>query len=92
MTNNQKTNNNEWFRRCLVRYLNLEYCDPEKIKKEGKDFAKRLDFKDKKCSVKTRAINKIEKKKSIGISSFGYENKLKYPIFVSKKCCEDKDK
>ena len=84
LTNNQKTNDNQWFRKCLVRYLNLEYCDPEKIKKEGKDFAKRLDFKDKKCSVKTRAINKIEKKKSIGISSFGYENKLKYPIFASK--------
>ena len=30
------------------------------------------------------------KKKSIGISVFGYENKVKYPIFLSKECCENK--
>ena len=29
-------------------------------------------------------------KKSIGISVFGYENKEKYPIHVSKQCCEEK--
>ena len=27
---------------------------------------------------------------SIGIGVFRYENKLKYPIYLSKKCCEDK--
>ena len=43
-------------------------------------------FKDIKFTVKTRDIHKIEKKNSI----FGYENKVKYPIYVSKKCCEDK--
>ena len=30
-------------------------------------------------------IQKIEKKNSIGISVFGYENKKKIPIYVSKK-------
>ena len=30
------------------------------------------------------------KKKSIGISVFRYENKEKHPIFISKKCCEQK--
>ena len=30
------------------------------------------------------------KKKSIGISVFGYENKEKHLIYVSKKCCEGK--
>ena len=40
--------------------------------------------------VKTRDIHKLEKKNYIGISVFGYENKVKYPIYVSKKCCEDK--
>ena len=24
------------------------------------------------------------------MSIFGYENKVKYPIYMSKKCCEDK--
>ena len=32
----------------------------------------------------------MEKKNSISISVFGYENKEKHPIHVSKKCCEEK--
>ena len=32
----------------------------------------------------------MEKKDSIDISSFGYGNKEKHPIYVSKKCCEEK--
>ena len=40
--------------------------------------------------VKIKDIHKIEKKTPIGISVFGYENKEKHPIYVSKKCCEEK--
>ena len=40
--------------------------------------------------VKIKDIHKIEKKNPIGISVFGYENKEKHPIYVSKKCCEEK--
>ena len=43
-----------------------------------------------KFPVKIKDIYKIEKNNSISISVFGYENKVKYPIYVSKKCCEDK--
>ena len=50
----------------------------------------KLDFKDIKFQVKFRDIHKIETKNSIGISVFGYENKEKHPIYVSKKCCEEK--
>ena len=32
----------------------------------------------------------MKTKISIGISVFGYENKEKYPIYVSKKCCKEK--
>ena len=38
-----------------------------------------------------RGIHKIEKKNSIGISVFGYENKKKHPIYVSKNGCEEKN-
>ena len=38
-----------------------------------------------KFPVKTRDIHKIEKKNSIIISGFAYENKVKYPIYLSKK-------
>ena len=43
-----------------------------------------LNFEDIKFPVKTRHIHKIEKKKRIGISVFGYESKVKYQIYVSK--------
>ena len=71
----------------MVRYLNPAYCNPARITKTDKDFAKRLDFKGIKFPVKLRDIHKIEKKKkknSIGIDVFGYENKEKHPIYVSK--------
>ena len=43
-----------------------------------------------KFPVKVRNIHKIEKKNSVGISVFSYENKEKHPIYVSKKCFEEK--
>ena len=61
-----------------------------RITETEKDFAKKLDFKDIIFSVKVRDIHKIEKRNSINISVFGYENKQKHPIYISKKCCEEK--
>ena len=69
--------------------LNPADHHPARITKADKDFAYRLDFKDITFSVKTRDIYKILKKISIGISVFSYENKVKHPIYVSNKCCED---
>ena len=37
-----------------------------------------------KFPVKTRGIHKIEKKNSVSVSDFGYEKKVKYPVYVSK--------
>ena len=71
-------------------WLNPADHHPERTRKADKDFAKRLDFKDIKLPVKIRNIHKIEKKNSIGISVFGYENKEKHSIYVSKNCCEEK--
>ena len=74
----------------MVRYLNLANHHPARITNTDKEFAKRLDFKDIKFRVKIRDIQKIQKKNSIGINAFGYENKEKYPIYISKHCCEEK--
>ena len=91
MINGQNNDDNECFKWCLVRCLNPAYRNPARIAKADKDFAKALDSKDIKFAVKTRDVHKFEKKNnSIGISVFGYENKVKYPIYVLKKCCEDK--
>ena len=43
-----------------------------------------------KFPVRIRSIHKNEKKNCIGISVFGYENKEKHPIYVSKKCFGEK--
>ena len=87
MINIQTIDDNECFKWCLVRYLNPADHYPARITKTDKDFAKTLDFKDINFPVK---IKDIHKKNSIGISVFGYENKGKYPIYVSKQCCEEK--
>ena len=69
MINVQNTDDNECFKWCLVRYLNPADYNP------NKDYTRRLDFKDN---------HKIEKKNSIGISVFGYENKEKYAMYKKK--------
>ena len=71
----------------MVRYLNPAYQHPARFIKAEKDFAKRLDVKEIKFPLKTRDILKFD---SISITDFGYENKVKYLIYVSKKCFEDK--
>ena len=75
MINVQNTDDNECFKRYLLRYLNPVDHNPRRITKTDKGFAKRLDFKDIDFPVKIRGIHKIEKRNSIGISVFGYENK-----------------
>ena len=90
LINIQNTDDIECFKWYLVRYLNPAGYNPRRITKADKDFAKRLDFKDIKFPVKIRDIHKIEKKNSISISVFGYENKEKYPVYISKQCCEKK--
>ena len=83
LVNIQTTDDNECFKWCLVRNLNPANRNPASITKADKDFAKRHDFKD-------LDFHKTEKKNSIRISIFGYENKVKYPIYISKKFREDK--
>ena len=90
LINIQYTDDNECFKWCLVRYLSSADHHLVRIKKADKNFTKRLDFKDIKFPVKTRDIHKIKKTNSTGINVFGYDNKVKYPIYVSKKCSEDK--
>ena len=72
----------------FIRYLNPVAHNPRRFTKADKDFAKRLDFKDIKFQVKIVDIHKMERKNSIDISVFGYENKRKCPIYVSKECEE----
>ena len=90
LINIQNTDDNECLKWCMVRYVNLADHNPRNITKADKDFAKRFSFKDIKFPVKTKDNHKLEKKNSICISFFGYENKEKYPIYVSKRYCKEK--
>ena len=90
LINIQNVDDNESFKWSIFKYSNPANRHPAKITKADKDFAKKLDFKDIKFHVKIRDINKIEKKNSISISAFGYENKEKHQTYVSKKYFEEK--
>ena len=81
---------NECFKWCSVRQINPADHHQGGITKSDKDFVKKLDFKDIKFPVKVRDIHKVEKKNSIGVSVFSYQNKKKHPICVSKKYFEEK--
>ena len=59
MINIQNINDNEYFKFCLVRYLNPADHNSRRITKANKDFAKKLDFKDIMFPVKIRDIHKI---------------------------------
>ena len=61
---------------CLVRYLHPTYYNSARIGKVNKTFARKLDFKEIKFSIKFRDNHKILRKENcIGISVFGYENR-----------------
>ena len=45
---------------------------------------KKLDFKDIKFPTKIRDTHKTEKTSCISISVLGYQNREKFPIYVSK--------
>ena len=90
LINIQNIDDNEYFKWSIVTYLNPADNHPARITNNDKILLKRLILEDMmKFTVKVRDINKIEKKNSISISVFGYENKEKHPFYVSKKCCEE---
>ena len=90
LINIQSIDGNECFKWCLAKYLNPVNYHSARISKAHKDLAKMLDFVDISFAVKIRDIHKIKNKNSLSISVFAYENKEKYPIYVSKKSCEEK--
>ena len=74
----------------LVRYLNPANDHATSITKDDKDFGNRCDFIDIKFPVKATAIHKFQKNISARISVFGFENREKHPIYVSKQISEEK--
>ena len=55
---------------------------PERITKAERQMISGLDYIDLKFPVSKKDYDKIEKKNSICINMFGYENDLTYPVHV----------
>ena len=75
--------------KLFLGYLHPAEDNLRKITKADKDFAKKHDFEDIKFQSKLETFTKLQKNFFINISIFRYENKEKYPIYVSKKCFEE---
>ena len=86
---NIKNSDNECFRWCHIRHLNPQDRNPQRIKKSDKAFIQNLNYSGIEFPVTTKQYNKIEKQNEININVFGYEEKQKYPIYVSKEKYED---
>ena len=86
---NMKNKDNECFRWCHIRHLNPQNKDPQRIKKTDKQFIEKLDYSSIEFPVTVKQINKIEKQNNICINLFGYEEKQKCPIYISKKKYQD---
>ena len=86
---NIKNEDNECFRWCHTRHLNPQNKNPQRITKTDKNFIKQLDYSNIEFPVTVKQINKIEKQNNIRINLFGYEEKQKFPIYISQEKFQD---
>ena len=69
--------------------MNPQDKDPQRIKKSDKQHVDNLNYQGIEFPVTTKQYNKIEKQNEININVFGYEEKQKYPIYVTKEKYKD---
>ena len=82
---NIKNNDDECFRWCHIRHILPQNKDPQRIKKCDKKYVEKLDYSGIEFPVSVKQYNKIEKQNNIRVNVFGYEEKQKYPIYLSKE-------
>ena len=86
---NMKNKDEECFRWCQIRHLNPQIKYPERIKKEDKKMINELNYEGIDFSLSQKHYNKVEKRNSIRINVFGYEDGQPFPIHISKETFED---
>ena len=86
---NIKNKDDECFRWCHIRHLNPKKKDPQRIKKDNKQYIEKLDYTNIVFPVSQKQYNKIAKQNSIRINVFDYEGKQPFPIHVSKEKFKD---
>ena len=82
---NNKNKDQKCFLWCHVRNINLSKEHPKRILKADKKLAEKFDYDGIDFPVREKDFSKIEKKNSICINVFGYENGLIFPIYVSNQ-------
>ena len=86
---NMKNDDDQCFKWSVVRALNPVDVHPERITKELKDQSERLDWSGLKFPVKLDHIVIFEKfNPSISINVFGFEDRVVYPLRLSKSKSE----
>ena len=86
---NMKNKDEECFRWCHIRHLNPQIKYPERIKKEDKKMINELNYDGIDFPLSQKHYNKVEKRNSIRINVFGYEDGQPFPIHISKETFED---
>ena len=80
---NIKSKDKKCFLWCHVRHINPSKEYPERIKKNDKKTAEKLDYDGIEFPVQEKNFNKIGIKNNICVNVFGYENELDFPIYFS---------
>ena len=86
---NIKNKDNECFKWCHIRHLNPQRKNPQRIKKDDKQYIGGLDYTNIEFPVSQKHYNKIETQNSIRINVFGYKIGQPFPIHISKVKFED---
>ena len=81
---NIQNNDNKCFLWCHVRHSNLIDKNPQRITKEDKEIVSKLDYKGINFPVSKKDYCRIEMQNKICINLFCYDNKLTYPVYLSK--------
>ena len=84
-----KNNDQKCFLWFHVRHINPSNEHTERILKNHKNVAEKLDYDKIEFPVQEKDFSKIEVKNNICINVFGYENGLVFPIYISDQKFEE---
>ena len=80
-----KNYDDKCFKWCHVRHLNNVDKNPERIRKEDREFFKKLNYQGVDFSVSKKSYSKIEILNTTGVNVLYYENKVVYPVYISNQ-------
>ena len=84
-----KNNDQKCFLWFHVRHINPSNEHTERILKNHKNVAEKLDYDKIEFPVQEKDFSKIEVKNNICINVFGYENGLVFPLYISDQKFEE---